>query len=270
MKVSYSLIRKIIKEVLEEADIEDVSDIERTCGSTHTMSTCKIKGGKYYLKFSDENLFDDVDPSLQILVEYLAYRIYGLYSGISIPKIELVYDRNNKKVGIATTPAKGKPAVVYGEQGKLLAKMMSMGVYVDAFLANWDVIGTGTANVFTDEEIATRIDPGGALTFRAQGGRKGTKFSDKPGEMKTMFDPNFGGSGRVFQFSDLKVAAKEFMSVDWNTISSEIKKVYQEVSQELSEKGMSKLNDSWKNEVESIDTTLKSRHKEMISQIGMI
>jgi hypothetical protein len=272
MKITASRLRKIIKEALQEADIEDVTDIECSQGSTHSMSTCKIGGNKYYLKFSNENLFENVDPSLQILVEYLAYRIYGLYAGIKIPKPELVYDKTKKRVGLATSPASGKQASLYGKDNlESLGKKMSQGVYVDVFLANWDVIGTGeVGNVFLDDENATRIDPGGSLTFRAQGGRKGLKFGNNPGELKTMIDPSFGGAGRVFQFSDLKSAAKEFNSVKWETINTEIDNVYKEISSQLDSKGMSKLKSEWRSDVENISSALRSRHEEILNQIKEI
>jgi len=272
MIVTIKKLRKIIKETLQEADIEDVSDMQCTSGSTHLMSTCKISGNKYYLKFSDENLFDNVDPSLQILVEYLAYKIYGLYAGIKIPKPELVYDKSKKRVGLATTPVAGKQAYLYGNDNLSdLGKKMSQGVYVDVFLANWDVIGMGSVgNVFLDDEDATRIDPGGSLTFRAQGGRKGKRFGNEPGELKTMLDPSFGGAGKVFQFSDLKSAAKEFMSVSWNLINSEIEKTGQEILDQLDKKGMSKLSSEWDSEVNEIKSILHHRHNEIVTQIKAI
>lgn len=263
MELSIKILRKLIKEVLEEADIEDISDVEFANGSTHVMSTCKIGNDKYYLKFSEPDLFYDVDPSLQILVEYLAYRIYALYSGIKIPKPTLVYDKENKRVGLATTPAAGRHANLYGDDLQELGKKMSQGVYVDIFLANWDVIGMGLGNVFTDKEIATRIDPGGSLTFRAQGGKKGSKFGNKVGELNSMLDPSFGGAGRVFKYSDLKIAAKEFLSVDWNKIHSEIENVTQEINSELSKKGMNKLSAEWKIESSQISSILSERYKEV-------
>ena len=88
--MSIRLLRNLIREILvKEADISDAGDVCYTAGSTHVMKTCKIGKDKYFLKFSDDTLFEGVDPSLQILIEYLAYRIYGLFSGINEVELEL-------------------------------------------------------------------------------------------------------------------------------------------------------------------------------------
>lgn len=259
MKISLQSLKKYISEsILSEVDIENVKGIQCVAGSTHIMNTCKIGKDKYFLKFSDEDLFDSGDPSLQILVEYLAYKIYSLYPSISIPNVQLVFDKAKQRVGLASTTAKGKSAL--GRiNSKALGKMLSAGVYVDIFLANWDVVGTGTGNVFADEEKATRIDPGGSLTYRAQGGRKGEKFSADPGELKTMLNPSFG-AGEVLTHSDMKMAATEFNTVDWNSILKMINSVSNEVSQELENKEMLDLLDQWNSDVSEITSKLSKRH----------
>lgn len=261
MRITQTQLRRIIREaILSEVDIEEVSDMCYTAGSTHVMKTCRIGGDKYFLKFSDESLFDGFDPSLQVLVEYLAYRIYGLYAGIRIPSVELVYDRAKKRVGLATTPAKGKQALKVGTSPKVIGRMMSQGVYVDVFLANWDVIGTGSGNVFVDPEVgATRIDPGGSLTFRAQGGRKGKSFSDRAGELETMLRSE-KGAGLYYKHADLKAAAGEFLRVGWPQIDATITRVADEVSSELEQKGMTGLLGQWEADVEEIRSTLTARH----------
>lgn len=266
MRLNALALRKIIREewvrILAEADIEDVTGISCTAGSTHVMKTCNIGDDKYFLKFSDEALFGNVDPSLQILVEYLAYRIYALYSGITIPDVELVWDRNNQRVGIASSPAAGIQALGQIDPKKM-AKAMSSGVYVDVLLANWDVIGTGTGNVFYDEKVgATRIDPGGSLTFRAQGGRKGQKFSASAGELQTMLKGHMG-AGSVYEYADLLVAAKEFLSVGWPVISQEIDAVEAEILEELESRGMGSLAAEWKMDVREIHNKLKTRWQEV-------
>lgn len=260
---SEGLLRSLIRETLiKEIDIEDVGDVCYTAGSTHVMKTCKIGGDEYYLKFSDDSLFEDVDPSLQILVEYLAYRIYSLFSGINVPHPELVYDASHNKVGIATSSVKGKMALSSRIDPKLLARMMSQGVYVDVFLGNWDVIGTGSGNVFVDKDKATRIDPGGSLTFRAQGGRKGQAFGHRAKELETMLQPG-SGAGNVYRHADLKVAAKEFLSVAWQQIASEIDAVNNELSTQLKERGMKKLLGQWKSDVAEIKDKLEKRYEEV-------
>lgn len=269
MKMRLNDLRRLIREVIiNEVDISEVTDTCYVAGSTHVMQTCKIGGDKYFLKFSDEYSFGSTDPSLQVLVEYLAYRIYGLYSGIKIPKPQLVYDKAKKRVGLATTPVEGEQALRAGTDPKLLGKMMSQGVYVDVFLANWDVVGMGSGNVFISDKEVTRIDPGGALTFRAQGGRKNKAFGPEVGELETMLGGSMG-AGFFYRHADLKVAAVEFLGVSWESIAAEIDAVQAEVAAELQDRKMSKLVKQWASDVEQIKSTLALRHKEVAAHANL-
>jgi hypothetical protein len=267
MKVSVFGLKSLIKEsLISEVDIEDVGAVKCVAGSTHYMNTCLIGGKKYYLKFSDDSLFDESDPSLQILVEYLSYKIYSLYPSISIPSVDLVFDKKKQKVGLASSEVKGKSGLTTISP-KRLGKMLSAGVYVDVFLANWDVVGTGSGNIIVgDDEKATRIDPGGALTFRAQGGRKGGKFSKSAGELNTMLDSGFG-AGTVLTHADMISASKEFLSVSWQQILSTITKVDKEVSTELKSKEMTQLLSQWNSDVKEIVMKLSTRHKEIVDHV---
>lgn len=259
-------LRVLIDEaMLSELDIEDVKGATCIAGSTHVMRTCKIGKDKYFLKFSDESMFDEGDPSMQILVEYLAYRIYQLYPGVATPNVDLVYDKKGGKVGLASSAVNGKPGLATINPDKL-GKMLSAGVYVDVFLANWDVVGTGMGNVMVDKGKATRIDPGGALTFRAQGGRKGSKFSEVPGELKTMMDPGFG-AGEVLSHADMKKASSEFMAVAWSSVAGVIKEVGSQVTKDLLSRGMSELAKAWQADVSEIGAKLASRHKAIAAHI---
>ena len=70
-----------------------------------------------------------------------------------------------------------------------LAKLQD-GFAVDAWLANWDVAGLVFDNVVTDENgDPVRVDPGGALLFRAQGAPKGKMFGNTVTELDTLRDP---------------------------------------------------------------------------------
>jgi len=262
--MSIKALRQLIREVLlSEIDSSQLADVCYTAGSTHVMKTCRIGRDKYFLKYSDDDLFEEgFDPSLQILIEYLAYRIYGLYAGIKIPSVELVYDAPNKKVGIATSPLPGKQALKVGMKPQTIGKMMSQGVYVDIFLANWDVIGTGSGNVFVDDEIAYHLDPGGSLTFRAQGGRKGKTFNSKVGELRTMLSSG-RGAAVYFQHADLETAAEEFLSVPWPRIESEIDTVRNEIAEDLENRHMERLLSQWQSDCDEIKSTLSQRYKEV-------
>lgn len=267
-----NILSKFICEVLKEVDIEQVGGLKGTRGSTHVMNTGTIDGEHHYIKFSNDWSMDGYDPSLQILVEYLAYTIYQLYPSISIPqKIDLVFDKSNKQVGLATSSVKGKMALRSVDPEKL-GKMMSAGVYVDIFLANWDVVGNGSGNVIVDEDYktATRIDPGAAMSFRAQGARKGANWNAKASEMDSMLNPNFQGAGRIFQYADLDKAAAEFISVSWGAVDAQMNKVNQYISSSLERHGMHELKQQWEHEFSDIRSKLADRHKVIAKNVAAL
>ena len=69
-------------------------------------------------------------------------------------------------------------------------KSMQQGFAAHAWLANWDSVGLTHDNVLIHNGQAVHIDPGGALEYRAMGGRKGDAFGNKVGELASMRDPN--------------------------------------------------------------------------------
>lgn len=264
------LIRSMILEVIESQEMLDIADLKmgKKCGGSHSTSTCKIGRNAFYVKFSTENVWETEYPtSLQILVEYLAYKIYGLYSGIKTPNARLV--KKGKTIGLVTTPTRGENVEGIDLNNKKLGKMMSKGVYVDVFLANWDVLG----NVHFKSGEPIRFDFGGALTYRAQGERK-TKQDfggSKAKELKTMLKPAryWETAGDVYQYADLKEASEEFLKVSWQEIDSIIESVKQETLPQI-EKIDQKLTDAWKKEVEFIRKTLKKRHDDVMKNVKFV
>jgi hypothetical protein len=66
---------------------------------------------------------------------------------------------------------------------------LRVGFAADVWLANWDVTGLYYDNVLTDAKgDPVRIDPGGALFYRAQGHPKGKNFGPTVGEWDTLRD----------------------------------------------------------------------------------
>ena len=284
MRIRLSELKRIIRDaILNEINISNVQDICFTGGSSHVMRTCKIGEKSFFLKFGDKDLYPagSLDPSLQVLVEFLAYQIYGLYKGVRIPKnIVLVYDEKTNNVGIATGAIKGQMAGQlryagdYKENMKKLAQQLSNGIYVDILLANRDVIGTGAGNVMIPQEEdgdtsaePIRLDPGASLDFRARGERKG--FSPRAGELKSMLDPT-RGAGEVFQYADLKRAASTFRKVSWGTISTTIDTVSKKISDELAENGMNDIQAAWEAEMAKMVPILEKRYQVIMDNIGWI
>lgn len=117
--------------------------------------------------------------------EVLASRLYDA-AGIPTPSQELVI--KDGKIGVASPLVPGASS---GFQDRLNDKdfieKIQKGFAVDAWLSNWDVTGLTYDNIISDEnDDPIRIDPGGALRFRAQGAPKGDKFGDKADEWETL------------------------------------------------------------------------------------
>ena len=262
------LILEVISEEREikqlgEARMEDLTDICFVAGSTHSLATCKLKGDKYYLKFSESYAFaNPTDKSMQIAVEYLAYKIYQLYPSNAPEGIEVVSDPQQKRIGLATREVRGVPG--RGVDFRKWVDSISGGAMVDIFLANWDVKNTNNFVVDTETNIASRVDPGGALTFRAQGGRKGDAFSPQAGELQSMTDPtDRRTAGFLLSEVDTKKAASAFLSVEWPQIFSAIGQAYSDVEKELINANLSEQIGAWKQEVSEIIDKLKTRHADV-------
>ena len=283
MKITEPQLRKFIREtLLNEIDIEDVGESCWAPGSTHQLSTCSIGGDQFYLKFSEEWLFESDDPSLQILNEYLSYQIYKLYPDAATPsRIELVYDKNKGRVGLASAAVKGadgRPrggplefradaaAGVSSFGGRMmttqqLGALLSAGVYVDIFLANWDISNTANIIVSPEADKATRIDLGGNLDFRAQGKRKGKMFGEEPGELGTMLPTSRSRITDIFSGADLRVAAQTFLGTPWQSISQVIRSTHDQVLNDLTQRGMTALAGQWDDYVNHVAPILAKRHR---------
>lgn len=125
-------------------------------------------GVEWYCKFPGD---DDVAKS-----EVLAAKLYAAL-GISGQDAKLI--TKGGKIGIASrwqTVAKaGSPADLSKVDG------VHAGFGADAWLGNWDVVGLGYDNLQVGADgKAMRVDAGGSLTYRAQGGKKafGTTVSE--------------------------------------------------------------------------------------------
>lgn len=157
-------------------------------------------GQKFYVKKSKS---DDHARN-----EVLAARLYAA-AGVQHAALDLVEVDGAGKLGTASP-------IIDGAQQDLTQKLydeayldkVREGFAVDAWLANWDVVGLVYDNIVTapDSGDPVRIDPGGALIFRAQGAKKGSAFGDTVGELETL--RTMGTAAEVFGgMSDADVTA---------------------------------------------------------------
>lgn len=117
--------------------------------------------------------------------EVLAGKLYEL-AGIEVPELHIVV--LDGKVSIASKIVEG---LVKADAATLAAAPgTAAGFAVDAWLANWDVVGLAFDNLLTLGARAVRVDTGGALRYRAQGGLKGAVFGRKVAEIESLRDPS--------------------------------------------------------------------------------
>ena len=115
--------------------------------------------------------------------EHLAAVLYREL-GIAVPDVILVTDASGR-IGVASKIIDGLQNV--GE-GIALADGVAEGFVVDAWLANWDVVGLDYDNLLLKAGKAYRIDTGGALVYRAQGEPKGAAFGTDVTELEVLRD----------------------------------------------------------------------------------
>lgn len=131
-------------------------------------------GKKWYVKFPK-------DPSIA-KNEILASKLYQA-CGVDTPHLDSV--SKDGKMGVASEWQDG---LQKGGAGLSSAGGAKDGFVIDAWLANWDVIGLGYDNMLVKDGKAVRIDPGGALLYRAQGTPKGDAFGNTVPELHSMRD----------------------------------------------------------------------------------
>ncbi len=96
---------------------------------------------------------------------------------------------------------------------------------MDAWLANWDAVGMDFDNTVIDKNgNAMRIDPGGALLYRAQGEPKGADFGKTVNEWDGMRDPSKNPqAAKIFAGmtdSELKASAAKVAAIPDSTIQT--------------------------------------------------
>ena len=146
------------------------------------------EGNDYYVKFYG-------DPT-QACVETISNSIYE-HLGIYAPKSEVGIIGN--KTAYISKMIKGHKRV--RKEDLKNSYSVKKGFVADAFLANWDVVGL----VFDNLEQGSngrlyRIDNGGTLIFRAQGGLK--EFGPNIPELESLLNPDINPSS-AFVFEGL-------------------------------------------------------------------
>jgi predicted DNA-binding WGR domain protein len=131
-------------------------------------------GQEWYCKFpGDENVARN---------EFLAAKFYQML-GVPVPTLKLV--TKGGKLGIASKWADGLKKV--DASALSAAKGVHENFAIDAWLGNWDVVGASNDNLLLGPKGPVRVDAGGSLIFRAQGGKK-SDFGKTVPELDTMLN----------------------------------------------------------------------------------
>ena len=110
--------------------------------------------------------------------EILASKLYKL-GGIEVPELTS-FKLSNGETGLLSKYIPNMQNVYRSN------KLVNKGFAMDAFLANWDAVCSG--NTLVNGSKAVRIDVGGALDFRARGGKK--DFGPVVDEITTLINPS--------------------------------------------------------------------------------
>ena len=171
---------KALEESLSNAKESDFERIGPQQGSNPGgLFVHKESGVKFYIKIPP-----GADNAIKVANEVAASKLYKL-AGIDVPDLRTItMDDGSKAVISKWQEGLSRPDLT----SKANRKKFQEGFGVDAWLANWDVVGLDVDNIAFKDGEAFRIDVGGSLLYRAQGGPKGKAFGDEVTELKSLLD----------------------------------------------------------------------------------
>ncbi len=170
--------------VIERDKKWDLEKVSGAMGSNEGGWYERPTGERYYVKF-----YENPD---QGRVEFITNAIYQKL-GIKAARSEIIQLGGREAIASPAVP-EATPVSVETQKN---SQDMRNGFVADAFLANWDVVGLAYDNIVKGEGGLYRIDNGGAMIFRAQGGDK-TYSPDSIPELTTMREPG-RPTGEVFK-----------------------------------------------------------------------
>jgi len=227
-------VNAIVEELSTEYDMEGWKKVGPQLGSNEGGFYEDAEGNRYYVKKPKSDLHAQN--------EVLASAFYKLL-GIDAADIGIGSGDDGVKMTFSPDIIDSKQDL----QQKLndpeyLAKLQE-GFAVDAWLGNWDVAGLAFDNVMSDGSgNPVRVDPGGALLFRAMGKPKGSLFGNEVNELDTLRDPSMNPqSAAVFgSMTDeqQKESARKLLAISNDDIDSMVDGIVTdpEAGQEIKDK----------------------------------
>lgn len=170
------------------SDVQKIVDSQK---SSEDRSSWKQIGGR--LGSNDGGTFEDPATGSQIYAKFPQTVLHGenerlasaLYQAMGVGSTNIVSGRVADKPATYSDIVPGVKKDFFSKiNDPSYLKKVQEGFAADAFLANWDSVLND--NIVSDANgDPVRIDPGGALLFRAQGNAKGTAFGDSVLELDT-------------------------------------------------------------------------------------
>lgn len=155
-------------------------------------------GQKWYVKDHKSERHAKSEALASALYKELRIDVAEVHSGGGAPGLDSEHQTASKwEEGLQDGP-------LMDNLGTFGLQDIQYGFAADAWLANWDVAGLSMDNIrMTPWDAPIRLDQGGALEFRAQGGLKGDAFGDTVPEFDTMRDANMAPqAARLFGSMD--------------------------------------------------------------------
>lgn len=156
-------------------------------------------GGNWYVK--------NYSAPEQAIQEKMAGDFYNMCNidGVGAPATKLMTN-DEGEVLFGSTIIKGKllKEITDPIERKEACKLICQGFLLDVILGNWDAIGLEEDNILISngddgKPRAFRIDNGGSILFRAQGGRKPEEAVNSISEWDKFFDPNVNSYANVLR-----------------------------------------------------------------------
>lgn len=175
------------------------------------------RGGTYVDQATGTEWYVKIPASEDIARnEVLAAKLYEA-AGIDVPDLRLI--TLNGEPAIASRLVDG---LSKGSIEQLVKGGAFDGFAVDAWLANWDVAGATFDNMLVRGPRAFRVDTGGALRYRAQGGLKGQAWGDVVNEIQSLRNPGSAPqAAKVFgkmTDADIEQSVARVLAIDDDTI----------------------------------------------------
>ncbi|MDO5480980.1 MAG: hypothetical protein Q4F60_01370 [Candidatus Saccharibacteria bacterium] len=161
----------------------NLTKVSRQLGSNEGGWYENPDGERYYVKFYK-------NPN-QGRAEFVANAIYEK-AGIKAVRSEMIQLDGREAIASPVIPG----ATAASKEAQKASEDVQKGFVADAFLANWDVVGLAFDNIVQSDDGFYRIDNGGSLIFRAQGGDK-TYSPDSIPELNSML-ANGRPAGEIF------------------------------------------------------------------------